>query len=567
MGTELALVDGIGPFFQGIKKQRINWSKIPFGLLPSDEGGQEVWEKIKEELGEFLDQVQREGFTAVTLDDVGHLTSHPWYEPEVQEKISFWHQQFRGFFAMVKERGLGLYVTSDVITKTEAIDLRTGGDKDRLKSFYLSILETFLTENPEVDGLILRLGESDGLDVKDELNSELFLKSSKDANAFLKEILPLLDQHETQLILRTWTVGAHRIGDLIWHQGRLSSLVEGITSENFILSMKPGDSDFFRHLPMGKGFFSYSGKKILELQARPEYEGGGELPTFLGSEFSRYAQELEEVENLVGFSVWCQTGGWHRFRRKSFIGKGSPWVEVNSRLAIDLFKNDLSVEDSLERQGLGKERELLELVDHLVRNLYYIRPFAEQEFFFRRVRIPPLAHVYWDTIFVIAPVRKLLRFFVDDHQAALRDGEAAAAQLPRLQDLSKNSPLPKDDLDFFCDTLRIIQLTRRYFFTYYDEEVIEQIAEAKKAYKEKWPLKKRSRFRIRTDFRPFHLKRRTLGWGTRLLLRNRRGYRLVDYAFSLTVLSWGYHLFRRNQPKAMPKFLRKSAMGVDTLFR
>ena len=52
-----------------------------------------------------------------------------------------------------------------------------------------------------------------------------------------------------------------------------------------------------------------------------------------------------------------------------------------------------------------------------------------------------------------------------------------------------------------------------------------------------------------------------------LLLRRRRGYRLLDHVFTLNLLGVAFRLFRPRDPKRMPKFLRKSAMGVETLFR
>ncbi len=60
----------------------------------------------------------------------------------------------------------------------------------------------------------------------------------------------------------------------------------------------------------------------------------------------------------------------------------------------------------------------------------------------------------------------------------------------------------------------------------------------------------------------------TVSWLSRLLIRRQRGYRYVlDRVFTLHVLSWIYRLFQVRHRKAMPKFMRKTAMGVDSLFR
>jgi hypothetical protein len=95
----------------------------------------------------------------------------------------------------------------------------------------------------------------------------------------------------------------------------------------------------------------------------------------------------------------------------------------------------------------------------------------------------------------------------------------------------------------------------------------ERIRASKKAYKKAWPSERRQRYRIKVNFEPFKVKRQTLGWLSSLLLRRQRGYRLFDHVFTLNLLGLVFRLFRPGKSKAVPKFLRKSAMGVETLFR
>ena len=56
--------------------------------------------------------------------------------------------------------------------------------------------------------------------------------------------------------------------------------------------MKHGESDFFRYLPLNRSFFRVKQRKLLELQARREYEGAGEYPSFIGWDCERFAEEL-----------------------------------------------------------------------------------------------------------------------------------------------------------------------------------------------------------------------------------------------------------------------------------
>ncbi len=53
-----------------------------------------------------------------------------------------------------------------------------------------------------------------------------------------------------------------------------------------------------------------------------------------------------------------------------------------------------------------------------------------------------------------------------------------------------------------------------------------------------------------------------------MVVRRQRGYRtVIDRLFTLNALSWIYNLFRIRHRKAIPKFLRKTAMGFDSLLR
>lgn len=568
------LIDAIGPFFWGLNQRRINWSKIPFAHLATEgEERRRQWGKIRADLRHFAQEVSRLGYDTVTLDDVAHLTPHPLHEPEIAAKIAVFREEFDALLRILHEHGLRIFLTSDVIPLTPALERAFGGAPTRLASYFRELISRCLDDFPLVSGVILRIGEADGTDVLDPIRTSLHLRSSKATNSFLRELLPLFEQRGKTLIFRTWTVGAHQIGDLIWHRDTLAETLEGIDSPNFIVSMKHGESDFFRYLPLNRAFFRIPHPKIIELQARKEYEGAGEFPSFLGWDVEHFARELANAPNVVGMSVWCQTGGWHAFRRLAFLeDDGSDiWIQLNAIAAIRVLRDNQPVEQAvLELIEPDQATATLELLRHsetMIHELLYIEDFARQKLFFRRVRIPPLLHAYWDCLFFNSAVRKVMRHFVRDPERALRAGEAAFALFPRMIDLARQTSLPVEDIIFMRDTFELILLARRYYFLPFEQALVEEIREKKKAYKQRWPRSIRQRYRIKTSFEPFKIKRRTLGWATRLLLRRQRGYRMIDRVFTLHLLGFLYRMFKPRARQSMPKFLRKSAMGVDTLFR
>jgi hypothetical protein len=274
---ELFLIDAIGPFFRNYGKNRINWSKIPFShLLTSGIEATRQWQRIHQDMRDFAREVSALGYNAVTLDDLAHLAIHPLHEPEIAHDIAFFREQFAALFDLLtREFGLKVFLTSDIIPLTPAIEQSLSQRPGEMEDYYLFLVKNILDDFPQLSGIILRIGESDGVDIKDPIRTRLHLRNPRETNQLIRKILPEFDKLDKKLILRTWTVGAHRIGDLIWHCGTLTETLAGIDSPNFIVSMKHGESDFFRHIPLNKAFFHVKQAKIIELLARREYEGAG----------------------------------------------------------------------------------------------------------------------------------------------------------------------------------------------------------------------------------------------------------------------------------------------------
>ena len=574
--TKLFLIDAIGPFFRGYEKRRINWSKIPFGHLNTEgEQAEAQWQLIETESRHFAKRVSGMGYNAVTLDDLAHLSDHPSFEEDVRERNLQLAARMRRVMDIHRNAGLRVYVTSDVICTTEAINDQFGDRRNELEAWYEDMIRRFFDQFPEVSGLILRIGESDGLDVHDPIRSKLHIRTASDARGLLARLLPLFESLGKKLILRTWTVGAHPIGDLIWHRDRVPQMIKGLNTSALILSFKHGASDFFRYLPLNEIITQTKTAKIIEFQGRREYEGAGEYPSFIGDECEEFHKQLEDDEHLVGFSMWCMTGGWHGFRRRPFVTEQpnpeEVWIEFNCVSAIGIFWKNLTATESISKH-VGPDRaeavmKLLQLSDIIIRELLYIPDYAQQQRFFRRVRIPPLVHVYWDCIFFTSPMRKLMRHFVTDHEGAVRSADAVLSLFGKMKELAEEASLPVVDIEFMEDSFGLIALARRYYFLPWSQETVDEIIAAKKRYKQKWPRSERQRYRVKTQFEPFKVKRRTIGWATGLLLRKQSGYRLVDHIVILSLLSFIYRIAGKRGQKSLPKFVRKSAMGIDSVMR
>ena len=572
---DIFLIDAIGPFFRNYKKQRINWSKIPFQHLRLDPEGRRIqFDTIAADMKVFASRVSRVGYNSVSLDDVAHLTPDPCHGPALNSRIHILMEEYRILFKILKDSGLNIYLTMDVLSFSPGLKNTIAGNKKKGLQFIKNQVDTVFTNFREISGLILRIGESDGKDVKGDFKSELFLRTPREVNTMLHELLPIFEHHQRTLILRSWTVGAYRIGDFIWHRRTTAQVLRGIDSPNFILSMKYGESDFFRYLPLNKNFFCFKTRKLIELQAKREYEGCGEYPSFIGWDYHKYAKQLESAQNIAGISVWCQTGGWVPFRRLTYLQKCAIWNELNSYVTLKVFKEKWSVEESLsafcKNINCSEPKlflELLRLDDEVIKELLYIREVAKQKLFFRRIRIPPLLNVYWNNIFINDSVRKVLQYLVKNPENTVCEGSTALKKIERMKILAQDLNLPAEDLQFMADTYHILALAREYYLLPDNDETARKLKKAKKKYKKLYPKKDRPRYRIKTNYEPVPLRISHLALLSRFCLRKKRGYRIIDYLFTLRLLGLLYRLFVLMNPKKIPAFARKHAMGIGTIFR
>lgn len=572
---DIFLIDAIGPFFRGYQKRRINWSKIPFDHFHENpKKRSEQFQQIRLDMRTFVSKVSGIGFNSVSLDDVAHLVPDPWYEPEINTIIAQFQEEYRRIFQIIIGAGMAIYLNMDVLTYAPGLRENIKNCPDRAEIFLSRQIETLFATFPEIKGVIMRIGECDGKDVKGIFKSELLLRSAKQVNSMLHTLLPLFEKHGRTLILRTWTVGAYGVGDLIWHRRTTGRVLRAIDSPNFILSMKYGESDFFRYLPLNRNFFRFKVKKMIELQGRREYEGCGEFPSFIGWDYRKYADQLRDTGNIVGISVWCQTGGWLPFRRLTYLEPAGVWNELNVFVTVKVFQEDLSVEEAVtafcKEKGWARFElfiEFLRLNDEVIKELLYIPEIAQRKLFFRRVRIPPLLTVFWNNIFINHSVRKILRSLVASPEQCVAEGYAALEKIEKMHGIGGELGLPVEDIRFMAETFFLLALARHYYFEPFSEDVRKQLKEAKKRYKKQYPKGTRPRYRVKTSYKPFPLRRRHLAILLRFALREKRGYRLVDYLFTLHVLGLVFRCIVFARPKIVPKFARKHAMGIETIFR
>jgi hypothetical protein len=566
----LYLIDSTSPFFGKLPKDVINWSKAPHHLMESR--GRLKKKRTKQTAKRFttyLSRVSQLGYNAITFDELAYLVRFPFYPSELKTRLKDYQKHFKKLFRLAEEKNLKVYVTSDLFFFNEAIDAYTEGKTEKILALIeKSVVKLFRTY-PNIGGVIFRCGESDGLDVSGDFKSRLFLKKPEMANRFLKKLLPVFEQAQKHLIFRTWTIGAHPLGDLLWNPRTYEKTFNGVDSTSLIISAKYGDGDFFHYLNLCPHFFADDRKKIVELQARREYEGFGEFPSFVGFLYQTIFQALKSCPNLVGIQVWCQTGGWSQFRNRTFLKGTSFWNELNTSVSIYLFKEGLDVETAVKKfirdfyAGEFFAREIQKLIlflslsEEVVKELLYDPHFTRHTFYLNRVRLPPLLHIFWDHVTLSDSLRAVLLSLAGENPNAERTAADALERLAKMQQLAKQLKLPYK-ADFQESLFTLLFAIRRLIYETPTQEKIEDLKQQVEVFEDLFPNTYHFHVQITPDKKYFWLR-----FLLKLAVRRNPRYRLIDRFLFNPVSASVVLFFLKRSPGQLPAFVGKQAMGLE----
>ena len=498
---QLHIIDTLGPFFIDIPDRKtINWSKVIFSDLEVNSRlSSSTQKQIIANFELYIEKVSCLGYDSISIDDLAHLVIFPFYNQSLQALLTDYQNLYKQLFRIAKSHNMHIFVNTDYLFFNSDIKDYLSSHDVAPDDFYMQALEYAIKEFSEIDGVILRVGEKDGKDVSGTFLSQLLLKTPAQANRLIKKILPLFEQHNKTLIFRTWTIGAYKIGDLIWNEKTYDAVFSSIKSDALVISMKFGDTDFMRYLTLNPLFFRGSHKKIIELQTRREWEGMGTFPSFVGWDYSHYLEELSQNENIIGIHVWCQTGGWAKkaWTNLTYLENSSFWNELNTEVTIDIARNHLTVEESIgrfcERRLItNPERfiELLRYADVAIKKGLYISELAEMQLYFRRTRIPPLMWLTWDNIHVPPMVVYLHRVLLPRNNRLLSEGDEAINATEKMIEIAHELQLNKKvlvSLEFEYATMIILKELRRYIHKNPSQKELTRINRQITTYKKDFP--------------------------------------------------------------------------------
>ena len=570
---DLFIIDGSAPFFEPcVDGSRKNWSKAPLeDLLVHGKIPAKLANRIDENVRIYCRRVDAVGYNAITFDDLAHITLFDFYPYMLSRSVHAFQKLFRRVFKIAKKEGLQIYVTTDIMFCNRYIESRTHGKDSLLRELFVEALERLFDMFPEVDGVVTRIGEPDGVDVNSAFKSRLVICSARQCNRWLQAILTVVEAHEKQLVFRTWGLGAYSVGDINWNGNTQKRAFADIDTSAFIVSHKYGPGDFFRYLPLNDFMMDSPHKQIIELQARREYEGFGMFPAYVGRQYEQFRDQLQDCPTLCGISVWCQTGGWSHFDRLTFLETSSPWNELNAIAAVQLFSGNRTAGEIVtdfcaqrfETANPEKITEIVALFDMLIDHLWYFVPFAQNSLWFRRLRVPPLLWIFWDTILVNRALRLVFKTFQPDRKTLRQKDRQQRKVLRRLSKLIKELPGEEEDLRMGVATFALIINLRRFYLGSAGKKRERKVKEQVQKYRQEYP----SGFAVECDFSPFRIRWMTSGLLFGFFIRRQSRYRPLDRILLIPLTSWMFPVFKRWQRRRIPDIAESQTAGLELFFR
>lgn len=227
------IIDSLGPFINP-KNPPLNWSKIPFEEYEKNLD----FSKVILRFETFISSIKKHGYNSISLDDLPHMVVLDGYSPSLKHKLKKFQDLYVTIIDIAKKHNVKVFINADIMYQTPGFSSKLFRLRKNVDLLKKSLDLLFSKYN--VEGIITRIGECDGVDVKGMFPSKIEIDTPRKARKYIKECLPIFEKNNKKWIFRTWTIGGTKIGDLIWNKITFSKIFKDIQSDNLIISMKWG---------------------------------------------------------------------------------------------------------------------------------------------------------------------------------------------------------------------------------------------------------------------------------------------------------------------------------------
>ncbi|MEV0328860.1 hypothetical protein AB0H63_20780 [Micromonospora echinospora] len=424
--------------------------------------------RIDAQFRQFVDHSVAQGYNGVVVPGFleyvtfagvgdGHAV-YPAGDPHV-DRARAMVAAFGPVFRYADQMGVKVYLLTDMLAVSpplEAYLTRTVGGLDvtdpRLWAVYQAGLAELFESLPFVDGLMVRVGEGGDVYAADgwDYSSKLAVTTEASVRAMLRALLDTAGEASREVVFRTWTVGVGPVGDLHTNPESYARVLGGFDDPHLIVSTKYTLGDFYSHLPLNTTLLTGAHRRIVEFQARREFEGFGALPNDLGPLHRQALREFLANPKVEGVWNWTQDGGPLRAGPMSLHLRAGFWqlYDLNTyavgRLAWDPDADPAQVTAdwayrtfSADPATVAAIGQAMALSRAAVTQGLYVGPYADRSVRALGLEPPPMMWIFeWDIptgdSAALSSVYAVTGGRVDE---AVGEGEQAAALARRMRDL------------------------------------------------------------------------------------------------------------------------------------
>ncbi|MGC4847233.1 hypothetical protein ACLQ3F_08350 [Micromonospora sp. DT15] len=425
--------------------------------------------RIDTQFRQFVDHSVAQGFNGivvpgfleyVTFAKVGDGRAvYPPGDPHV-DRARAMVAAFGPVFRYAEDMGMRVFLLTDMLAVSpplEAYLTRTVGGLDvadpRLWSVYQAGLAELFESMPFVDGLMVRVGEGGEVYAGTgwDYSSRLAVTTEASVRAMLRALLDTAGPAGKEIIFRTWTVGVGAVGDLHTNPASYAQVLGGLDDPHLVVSTKYTLGDFYSHLPLNTTLLGGGHRRIVEFQARREFEAFGSLPNDLGPLHSQALRAfLAANPNVEGVWNWTQDGGPLRAGPMSLYLRAGFWqlYDLNTyavgRLAWDPYADPAQVTADWAYRTFSGDPETVAAIGQAmalsrqaVTKGLYIGPYADRSVRALGLEPPPMMWIFeWDIpTGDSAALDSIYAVTGDRVDEAIEEGTQAVVLARRMRDL------------------------------------------------------------------------------------------------------------------------------------
>jgi hypothetical protein len=400
-------------------------------------------------------------------------------------------------------QGLSTYLWTDMVALTTPLEnyfrRRFGSvepESESLWEVYQLGVEELFENFPELEGIILRIGEAGSIYNKPgwDYRSELLVRTATAVELMLNAFLRAAEKYDRTIIFRTWSVGVGQIGDMHTNPDTYQKVLGKIHSNHLIVSTKYCAGDFYSWLPLNPTFLTGDHRRMVEIQAKREFEGFGSFPNYVGPLHQRAVQALLETNPLVeGAWVWTQYGGPLRagpmiiYPFYGFNVINDLNVYAVSRILQEPYAPIDSISSEWVRDYFGSDTTLVREVVASMNGSYpvmlqglYISQFAKYKVHAMGLEPPPMLWIFeWDILGASSSVFSNIYFItraqyqqvLDEGFEAVRGAVVMKEKLLAVQHLVTTHEEAYEQLisavDYEIELFRLLDYYRQFMIHYY----------------------------------------------------------------------------------------------------